>query len=210
MCKGYHDSTFASERDLLRLLDYPGLCTFKISKSKVIALDRVRSLQYCLSNSTSIQPAFCGRQSLIRPPGMALDHSTATKGSSPITSKFLQPNDNLSNSLESYVFPHGKLVRRMKDESKTPLVLSTFNHGPLLDIASYPMKSSKRSCVYATSYEIGVSLCFSYRRVRTDFTASQVLVACGSFSPPTFLHLRGQLCAATSDVIRPDINFRYV
>ncbi|KAL6716862.1 Nicotinamide/nicotinic acid mononucleotide adenylyltransferase 1 [Lecanora helva] len=86
----------------------------------------------------------------------------ALKQNSNMNGEFSSPpgtppaNDVLSTSLENYVFPHGKLMRKMRDSSRTPLVL----------------------------------------------------VACGSFSPPTFLHLR--MFEIASDYARDNTDFEVI
>ena len=67
-----------------------------------------------------------------------------------------EPDDVLASSLESYLFPHSKLRRVLRDKTKTPLLL----------------------------------------------------VACGSFSPPTFLHLR--MFEIASDYVRDNTDFEVV
>ena len=53
---------------------------------------------------------------------MALDHDPILNGNTADPPKTPPDNDILSTHLDDYAFPHGKLMRKMRDPAKTPLV----------------------------------------------------------------------------------------
>lgn len=89
---------------------------------------------------------------------MATDHAASDLGSNARDSgaNGAAADEALSSSLNTYHFPHRKIRRVLRDETKTPLIL----------------------------------------------------VACGSFSPPTFLHLR--MFEIASDYVRDNTEFEVV
>lgn len=78
------------------------------------------------------------------------------EGQSQHGSGMVSSEDSLATSMDAYRFPHGKLRRVLRDETKTPLLL----------------------------------------------------VACGSFSPPTFLHLR--MFELAADYVKEKTDFEVV
>ena len=62
------------------------------------------------------------RRKVLRSLGMSINHNPTVNGDTSSPPKTPPDNDILSTRLDDYVFPHGKLMRKMRDPSKIPLV----------------------------------------------------------------------------------------